>query len=88
VEDDWVGSTVTLGPAALDVFMLTPRCSLPPRAQQVNGLPRDTAITRALTDDHGYNLGVYCSITTPGTIAVGDRVTVEPNGACRPVRRD
>src|SRR5438445_1749745 len=47
VEDDWVGKSVTLGAVTLDVFMLTPRCSLPPRAHPAHGLPRDPTIARA-----------------------------------------
>jgi uncharacterized protein YcbX len=74
VEDSWVGSTVELGSAAVNVFMPAVRCSLPPRAQP--GIPRDTGITRALKEHHGFSLGVYCSITRDGSIGVGDAVHV------------
>ena len=77
VEDDWVGATVQLGAAAIVApFMATPRCSMPPRAQAIHGLARDTAIARTLTDVHRNDLGVYGAISAPGVVHVGDEVTV------------
>jgi uncharacterized protein len=75
VEDAWIGSTVGFGDAAVAVFMATPRCSVPPRAQPANGLARDTAVSHVLRDHHDNNLGVYGSIAAAGVVAVGDPVT-------------
>ena len=72
VEDAWVGATVSLGAADVDVFMACPRCAMPTRAQAPNDLPRDVRISRALTDSHANNLGVYCAISAPGVVAIGD----------------
>ncbi len=74
VEDAWVGGQVRLGGAQVAPFMPTVRCSMPTREQP--GLPRDADIARILRSDHGQNLGVYCSVTTPGTVAEGDAVEV------------
>ncbi|MEO7556303.1 MAG: MOSC N-terminal beta barrel domain-containing protein [Acidimicrobiales bacterium] len=81
VEDDWVELTVGLGTVAVEPFMRTPRCSLPPRAQRTNGLPRDTAVSRVLTDHHGHDLGLYASVVMTGTVAIGDPVTTTPRRA-------
>ncbi|MGI8661963.1 MAG: MOSC domain-containing protein [Acidimicrobiales bacterium] len=76
VEDAWVGATVALGAASVEVFMATPRCSMPPRAQPPNGLEREVEVASILRDHHENNLGVYATITTAGTVAVGDAVTI------------
>jgi uncharacterized protein YcbX len=70
VEDDW--KTVALGTVEAKVIMQTPRCSMPSRAQP--GIERDMKIGTTIRDGNNNNLGVYCSITQPGTIAVGDAV--------------
>lgn len=74
VEDAWVGTPVGLGEVVLDPFMPTVRCALPTRAQP--GLRKDADIARTLQREHDLNLGLYCGVGTPGTVAVGDPVTV------------
>jgi uncharacterized protein len=70
VEDTW--STVSMGDVTSEVFMATPRCSMPSRAQP--GLERDKAIGTTIRDHHDNNLGVYASVAQSGTIRVGDTV--------------
>ncbi len=70
VEDAW--SSIEVGEVASDVFMPTPRCSMPSREQP--GLPRDKTIAATIRDHHDNNLGVYGSIRRSGTIRVGDSV--------------
>jgi uncharacterized protein YcbX len=70
VEDGW--TAIQVGQVASDVFMPTPRCSMPSRAQP--GLARDKAIGTTIRDRHDNNLGAYASIATGGTITVGDTV--------------
>ena len=70
VEDGW--SSIELGSVTSDIFMPTPRCSMPSRAQP--GFERDTAIGTTIRDRHDNNLGVYGSITRSGPVAVGDTV--------------
>ena len=71
VEDGW--TKITLGAVEADVIMKTPRCSMPSRAQP--GIERDMKIGTTIRDGHDNNLGVYCSITQSGTVALGDQVT-------------
>lgn len=75
VEDAWVGKPLVLGGVTLDPFMPTVRCAMTTRPQP-GGLVKDAEIARTLQREHGLNLGVYCGVTTPGIIAMGDSVTV------------
>jgi hypothetical protein len=74
VEDGWVGGQVHLGGAVVEVFMATPRCAMPGRAQPAHDLLRDLGIIRTVRDQHENNLGVYAAVAVPGPIAVGDSV--------------
>lgn len=69
-EEGW--SSIELGTVVSDVFMPTPRCSMPSRAQP--GLERDKAIGITIRDANGNNLGVYASVSQSGTVRVGDSV--------------
>lgn len=69
-EDSW--GSIAVGPVHSDVFMPTPRCTMPSRAQP--GLERDLAIGTTIRDQHANNLGVYASITLGGRVSVGDTV--------------
>jgi len=73
-EDAWIGHRVGLGEAELDPFMPTVRCAMTTRAQP--GLAKDADIARTLNREHGLNLGLYCSVSVPGRIRVGDAVTL------------
>lgn len=70
VEDGW--ASIEVGTVASDIFMPTPRCSMPSRAQP--GLDRDKAIGTTIRDGHDNNLGVYGSISRAGSLTVGDTV--------------
>lgn len=74
VEDAWLGSPVALGDVVLDPFMPTVRCALPTREQP--GLRKDPDIARTLQREHDLNLGLYCGVATPGTVALGDPVSI------------
>lgn len=80
VEDEWVGRHVAIGALEISVDLPTIRCVMPTRPQpELAGAPalvRDKAVSRAIADLHGFNLGVYCSIVTPGEVSVGDPVVV------------
>ena len=70
VEEGW--TSIEAGSVASEVFMATPRCTMPSRAQP--GLVRDKAIGTTIRDVNGNNLGVYASVTQSGTVRVGDVV--------------
>jgi uncharacterized protein YcbX len=74
VEDAWVGGQVRVGAAVIDVFMPTPRCAMPGRAQPAHALTRDKTILTTLRDHHQNNLGIYATVAAPGPVAVGDPV--------------
>ena len=69
-EEAW--AAVRIGSVETQVLMPTPRCSMPSRAQP--GLVRDKAIGTTIRDRHDNNLGVYASVTTGGTVRLGDSV--------------
>jgi uncharacterized protein YcbX len=77
-EDAWVGGTLGLGTVVLSVRTRTVRCALPLRAQPAAGpapaLPRDVDVYRSLAAEHDNHLGVYCDVTTAGTVAIGATV--------------
>ncbi len=72
VEESW--ATLMLGGVTADVLMPTMRCSMPSRAQP--GLDRDKAIGTSIRDGNVNNLGIYCTVTQAGVIAVGATVAV------------
>lgn len=74
IEDDWVGKEVVVGGAVLQPFMPTIRCAMTTRPQ--GDLPRDLDIAKTVNREHGGSLGVYCTVATPGAVAVGDAVRV------------
>ena len=73
VEEAWIGETVTVGGATLQVLCATPRCSMVTRAQR--NLHHDAGIEQAINRHNATNLGVYAIVTRPGLIAVGEPVT-------------
>jgi uncharacterized protein YcbX len=74
VEDGWLGSTLAVGDARARVVRPTSRCTMVTKAQP--GLPRDLAIATAVNAHHHADLGVYAWVDAPGTVAVGDPVTL------------
>jgi hypothetical protein len=84
VENDWVGHKLAIGDAAqLNVALPDPRCVMTTLAQ--DELPRDTDVLRTLTRHNRVQVGaaghfpcagVYAVVEAPGTMRVGDRVTL------------
>jgi uncharacterized protein YcbX len=74
-ERNWIGRTLTIGGATLEVAQPIGRCV----ATEVNpgtGV-RDLAILRTLRDGFGHtHCGVYARVTAGGRIAAGDPVTL------------
>ena len=81
-EDDWSGATLRVGSAMITVGDPTPRCVMTTVAQQE--LPREPAILQAIARHNRRTnalgtfacLGVYATVDRPGTIRVGDEVSV------------
>jgi uncharacterized protein YcbX len=77
-EDEWVGGNLDVGGATLEIVMRTMRCAMPLRAQPaLDGVAIERALDvyRALDATHANDLGVYCSVASPGEVAVGDAVS-------------
>lgn len=83
LEDQWVGSTVSVGTAQLDVTAAVARCavvSIRPRAgtrDDVDPL-RALAPDRTVVNDRGREVvfGVEAAVSRPGSVSVGDAVQV------------
>ena len=73
-EDGWCGQTVRIGDVELVPQQPCVRCTMVTRPQP--GLRRDLGTYRTIARHHGGNLGVWTAIQTPGTIRVGDLLTV------------
>jgi uncharacterized protein len=73
-EVEWVGRRVVVGEVELEVVSRCVRCVVITRD------PDTTAATpqllRALVETHDECLGVYCQVTRPGRVSVGDPVHV------------
>lgn len=73
-EDGWVGASVQLGSARLDVVSGVPRCVMVTRPQ-AGGIGRDTGVLKTVHRRRGGELAVGALVTRPGTFSVGDAVT-------------
>ena len=78
-ESAWVGGTLSIGSAVLDVSIPTIRCVVPTRPQP--GVELDRGITRQLGERTNRFLGVYADIEKAGVMEVGDEVRVRPPSA-------
>jgi len=74
-ERQWVGKTLQLGPATLEVFDLTVRCAATNVDPETGA--RDTDIPALLlrTWQHS-DLGIYAKVVNDSTLRVGDTVTI------------
>jgi uncharacterized protein len=72
-EDAWVGSSVALGSARLDVGMRIGRCVMVTRPQP-GGIGADPGVLRTIARERQACLAVGALVARPGTIGVGDAV--------------
>ena len=70
VEKSWIGHRLQLGQAVIRADEETKRCGMMLVAQP--GLPENPEILRTILPQNRRNLGIYCTIDSPGMIAVGD----------------
>ena len=74
-EFGWVGRRLQIGSAVIEIGERCPRCVMVTR--EIDGsIPEDRSVLRHIVRDLDQNVGVYASVVTPGTITVGDHVTV------------
>ncbi len=73
-ENLWVGQTLEIGDAQIRVDTECPRCVMITRP--FADLPEDRSVLRRVVRDANQNLGVYATVTRPGTVRVGDEVRV------------
>ncbi|MCE5289827.1 MAG: MOSC domain-containing protein, partial [Nocardiaceae bacterium] len=78
VENDWIGGTLRAGAVGIRVEIPTVRCSVPLRPQP--GLQPDPQVVKTISRHNERCLGVYCDVTTVGSMAVGDVVEFVPTG--------
>jgi uncharacterized protein YcbX len=73
-EQAWVGRSLQVGSAVIEVLSGCPRCVMITRP--VSELPEDRSIMRTLVREAGQDLGVYARVTVPGRVGEGDACVV------------
>lgn len=68
----WCGKQIRIGSAVFDCDAPTIRCGM--TTQPTADLPKDTQVLRTIVRDSDQNVGAYATITSSGTISVGDEV--------------
>ena len=74
-EQSWIGHRLRVGDVELEVTASCPRCVMVTR--DFADLPQDRQVLRTIVRGANQNLGVYATVTTPGTLAAGALVTLE-----------
>ena len=68
----WVGQELRIGDVVLQVVAGCPRCVMISRPQ--GELPEDRDLQRVVTRQLDHTMGVYCSVSVPGALHVGEQV--------------
>jgi MOSC domain-containing protein len=74
VEESWLGASLSIGSCVLRVSKGVERCVMPTYHQ--DELEHAPGLLRFLALRNNTSLGVYAEVTVPGTIKLGDPVTV------------
>lgn len=75
VENDWVGKTISIGSEVkLSVTMACGRCVMTTLPQ--GDLPKDPGILKTAAQHNEVRVGVYASVLQPGTVRIGDPITI------------
>lgn len=78
-EDAFVGASIVLGDAILDVGMRIQRCVMTTR-QQPGGIDRDLSVMRTIARERDARLAVGALVSRPGVVRVGDTPRVVTDG--------
>ncbi len=84
IEAGWEGARLELGGCEIHVEARTIRCSIPGRAQAIEGIGADKDVIRAVAQHADRHLGVYATVIRGGSVSRGDPVHLFPR-AERPV---
>ena len=76
-EDEWVGQALTVGTTGIRIDARDQRCVVV-NVDPVTGR-RDPSVLRAIAAERQTCLGVYGSTMSPGRVAVGDSVVLQPS---------
>jgi uncharacterized protein YcbX len=71
-ETEWIGRRLSVGEVELTMSEPCRRCGFTIRAQ--DGFDEDPEILRQLVRNNQRNIGVYCSVDRPGSVALGASV--------------
>lgn len=71
-ELEWLGRRIEAGGAELEAVLRCERCVVITRDPETTATSPE--LLRLLTETHETCMGVYCRVTRPGRLAVGDRV--------------
>jgi uncharacterized protein YcbX len=74
-EARWIGSRLRVGSAELEVVKRCERCVV--ITHDPDTTETSPALLRVLTKSSDANMGVYCRVVQPGTVAVGDFIGPE-----------
>ncbi len=75
LENDWIGKQIAIGAEVLiHITGPCPRCVMTTLAQ--GDLPKDPDVLKTAAQKNDGHVGAYASIVQPGTIRVGDRLTL------------
>jgi hypothetical protein len=77
----WPGTSIQLGSVTLDVVTGCPRCVMITR--EFADLPQDRELMRTVVRDADQLMGVYATVRTPGSVAVGDTLGIPTSGRGR-----
>ena len=75
VESNWLNRTLAVGATRLTIDENTVRCVMTTLPQ--GDLPQDAGILATVTEANKQHAGVYCGVTTQGTIRIGDPVVLQ-----------
>ena len=74
VEEDWIGHALRIGSAEVEITKPCSRCVITTHAQEDLLVERD--VLRVVREHNAEHVGVYGLVRTPGTVSVGDDVTL------------